>query len=455
MVCEGRSYFRMKKFLFIIAFLPFSAFGGDDCATMRNVPDGVQSLQDVINLGLCRNPQTAAAYASLRSAHFNKNAAYSNYLPNVSAGISAGKNYKDKHWDDWNYGASISASYLIFDFGKRESDFAQTLATYRAAGFDYDLNVQNFVYGLIGSYYELLNADADVESAQSALTVAQTAKDTADKKFKAGSVAKADVYKAETTLASSQLSLERAKNNREIAKGTLLTKLSFPADQEIVIADMSSSFGTEAENESIDELIKIAQKQRPDLLKATANTDAAWHKRNSAFLKNLPSISASGSIGWNDEKLPGVFEPESNQINGSIGIRASMPLFAGFANLYGLRAAESDYNRAKYNEEQTKNAAMMDVFTAYQNYKTAQTVLKHTETLLKSAKESERVTSGMYRVGRSTMLDWQQSQAELVNAQKQNNAAKYDLFIKRAAVALAIGDIKSGLGRDNDEKKLD
>jgi len=445
----------MKKVLVVFAFLPICAFGADDCATTRHVPDGVLSLQDVINLGLCRNPQTAAAYASLRSAHFNKNAAYSNYLPNVSAGISAGKNYRDKHWDDWSYGASISASYLIFDFGKRESDLAQTLATYRATGFDYDSTIQNFVYGLIGSYYELLNADADVESAQSALTVAQTAKDTADKKFKAGSVAKADVYKAETTLASSQLSLERAKNNREIAKGTLLTKLSFPADQEIVIADMSSSFGTEAENESIDELIKIAQKQRPDLLKATASKDAAWHKRNSAFLKNLPSISASGGVSWNDEKLPGVFEPDSNQINGSIGIRASMPLFAGFANVYGLRAAEADYDRAKYNEEQTKNAAMMDVFTAYQNYKTAQTVLKHTESLLKSATESERVTSGMYRVGRSTMLDWQTAQAELVNAQKQNNAAKYDLFIKRAAVALAIGDIKSGLRENENEKKLD
>lgn len=445
----------MKKIFVLFMLLPFCAFGGEDCATMRDVPGNIQSLQDVINLGLCRNPQTAAAYASLRSSHFNKNAGYANYLPNVSAGLSAGKNYRDKEWQDWNYSASLSASYLIFDFGKRESDFAQTLAAYRAAGFDYDETVQNFIYGLIGSYYELLNADADVESAKSALTVAQTAKDTADKKFKAGSVAKADVYKAETTLASSQLSLERAKNNREIAKGTLLTKLSFPADQEIMIADMSSSFGTEAENESIDELIKIAREQRPDLLKASANKDAAWHKRNSAFLRNLPSISASGSVSWGDDNFGDIFAPETNQINGSIGIRASMPLFAGFANLYGLRAAESDYDRAKYNEQQTKNAAMMDVFTAYQNYKTAQTVLKHSESLLKSATESERVTSGMYKVGRATMLDWQQSQSELVNAQKQNNAAKYDLFIKRAAVALAIGDIKSGLKGIDNENKLD
>ena len=435
----------------LVAVAPMLAFGADDCATMRNVPDGVQSLQDVINLGLCRNPQTAAAYAALRSTHFSKNAAYSNYLPSVSAGVNANKNFaqsqdtQNKNYD-WGYGASISASYLIFDFGKRTADMNQMIATYRAAGFDYDESVQNFVYGLIGAYYELLNADADVQSAESALTVAQTAKDTADKKFKAGSVAKADVYKAETTLASSQLSLERAKNNREIARGTLLTKLSFPANQEIQIVDMSSTFGTEAENESIDELIKIARENRPDLLTAEANKNAAWHKRNSAFLKNLPSITANGSLSWNDNNLGDVFAPETNKMNGSIGIRASMPLFAGFANLYGLRAAEADYDRAKYNEQQTKNAAMMDVFTAYQNYKTAQTVLKHTETLLKSATESERVTAGMYKVGRATMLDWQTAQSELVNAQKQNNSAKYDLFIKRAAVALAIGDIKSELG---------
>lgn len=448
----------MKYYPIIFVVLaPLVAFGNDDCATRRNMPEGVQSLQDVINLGLCRNPQTAAAYASLRSSHFNKNAGYANYLPSVSAGVNANKNFAQSNDNlskdyDWHYGASISASYLIFDFGKRTADMNQMISTYRAAGFDYDETVQNFVYGLVGSYYELLNADADVDAAESALKVAQTAKDTADKKFKAGVVAKADVYKAETTLASSQLSLERAKNNREITKGTLLTKLSFPADQEIKIADMSSSFGSEAESESIDELIAVARKKRPDLLKASASTDAAWHKRNAAFLKNLPSISASASVGWNDDNLSDVFAPDTNKMNGSIGVRASMPLFAGFANMYGLRAAEADYDRAKYNEQQTKNAAMMDVFTAYQNYKTAQTVLKHTEALLKSATESERVTSGMYKVGRATMLDWQTAQSELINAQKQNNAAKYDLFVKRAAVALAIGDIKSELeGKDNEQ----
>ena len=436
-----------------MTIMPTFVFGDDDCATMRHIPQSEQSLQDVIKLGLCRNPQTAAAYASLQSQRFNKNAAYSNYLPSISAGISAGKNYKNEQWDDWNYGASISASYLIFDFGKRTSDMASTLATYRAAGFDFKDSVQNYVYGLVGSYYELLKANADVVAAEKALSVAQTAYNTANKKFNAGVVAKADVYKAETTLASSNLSLEKLKNNREIIKAGLLNKLSFPADEEIKIKDMSSTFGTDAESESIEELIEIAKKKRPDLLKATAQKDAAWHKRNSAFLKNLPSISASASVSWNDEKLPGVFQPESEKIGGSIGIRASMPLFAGFANMYGIRAAESDYERAKFNEQNAQNNAQLDIFSAYQNYKTARNVLSQTEILLKSATESERVVSGMYKVGRATMLDWQTAQSELVNAQRQNNSAKYDLFVKRAAVALAIGEIKSEIEGIKDEEK--
>ena len=122
-----------------------------------------------------------------------------------------------------------------------------------------------------------------------------------------------------------------------------------------------------------------------------------------------------------------------------------MPIFAGFANMYNARAAVANYDNAVEMERSVRNNAMMDVFTAYQNYKTAKTVLEQTNSLLKSATENERVTSGMYKVGRSTMLDWQQAQSDLIDARNQNNAAKYDLYVKRAAVALAIGDIQSNM----------
>ncbi|MBR2511178.1 MAG: TolC family protein, partial [Alphaproteobacteria bacterium] len=435
---------------FIGLLMPFSAFAAiDDCMTRTTVPEDVMNLPQIIEMGLCRNPQTTASYLSYQSARFSKNASYAKYLPSVNASGSASLPYRNENWGDWSYGASLSASYLIFDFGKRLSDVSQTIATWHAAGFEYDETVQNYIYSLIGSYYALLNADADVKSAEMLRTVAQTARDTAQKKYKAGSVARADVLKADTTLASRDLDLERAKNNREIAKGSLLNKLSFPADQDIKIADMPSEFGTPQETKSLEELFEQAQKTRPDLLRASANKDAAWHRRNSTFLSNLPSISASGSLSWNDTPSES-FNAGNDNISGSIGIRASMPLFAGFANMYNLRSAQANYDRAVEQERATQDNASLDIFTAYQNYKTAQTLLKQTETLLKSATESEKVTAGMYKVGRATMLDWQTAQSELVSAEKQNNAAKYDLFTKRAAVALAVGEIKTELSKEEE-----
>ena len=388
----------MKKIILFFICVPLYAVADEDCATIRHVPNTEMTLAEVVNMGLCRNPRTASAYATLQSARFTKNAAHSYYLPTVSGNAGANRSHTDH--DDWTYTASLSASYLIFDFGKRESDFAQTLATYRAAGFDYDETIQNFIYSVIGAYYTLLNMDADVKSARSSLKVAQTAKDTADKKFN------------------------------------------------IKIKDMPASFGGDTESENIDKLINIAREKRPDLLKAKSQTNAAWHRRNSAFLKSLPSISVNGGIQTTDKTVGGMFEHMTLKTHGTFGVSLSTPIFTGFLNYYNARSASSDYESIKYNEENISNNAMMDVFTAYQNYKTARTVLKQSESLLKSATESERVMAGMYKVGRATMLDWQSAQSELADAQKQNNSAKYDLFIKRAAVALAIGDIKSGLKDD-------
>ncbi|MBR5153706.1 MAG: TolC family protein [Alphaproteobacteria bacterium] len=442
----------MRFLAYLLLFcVPFSAFAIEDCMTRTTVPNEELNLGQVIELGLCRNPQTAAAYMAYESSRLQKNANYADYLPSVNASANASLPYRNEQWGDWSYGASLSASYLIFDFGKRLADLNQASAAWRAAGFDYDETVQNYIYGVISSYYALLKADADVQSAEMLLKVAKTARDTAQKKFQAGAVAKADVLKADTTLASRELDLERAKNNREITRGTLLAKLSFDAEQEIKIADMPSNFGTQEETKTLDELFEQAKKTRPDLLRATANKDSAWHRRNSVWLSNLPSVSASGALSWNDTPSE-TFGAGNDNISGSIGIRASMPLFAGFANLYNARAAQVNYDKAVEQERQTADNANLDIFTAYQNYKTAQTVLKQTETLLKSATESERVTSGMYKVGRATMLDWQTSQSELLDAEKQNNAAKYDLFTKRAAVALAVGEIRAELeGEENEE----
>ena len=443
-----------KSFIYAFGFMAYilPASADQDCATLKSVPDEKLNLQQVIELGLCRNPQTSAAYLSVEAARFNKNAEYANYLPSIDGSVSSTKTYANKEWGDFQSGASLSASWLIFDFGKRLEDLNQLTAVWRATGFDYSDTVQNYVYDIVAAYYGMLNTDASVAAAKDLVVVAKGSKDSASKKYKAGAVAKADVLKAETSLAARELELKRAQGNREIAKGKLLYLLSFPQNQELKIADMPAKFGSTAESKEIGELIERAKSQRPDLLSAGESVNAAWHRKNSVFLRNLPSISATGGLSYNFDNDNGV--NPNDKMGANIGIRASVPIFAGFSNMYNMRASQADYERAKEQQRLKENAVAQDIWTAYQNYQTAGQVLEQTNALLKSATESERVVAGMYKVGRSTMLDWQTQQAELASAKMQNITARYDLYVQRAALALAAGELKESMDDNiNGERK--
>lgn len=113
----------MRKLLSLLFIVPFEAFGAaQDCATMKEIPKSKLSLSEVIELGLCRNPKTASSYLSYKSAQFAKNAGYSGYMPYIDASGSLSSIYRNEDLSRGTTAATISASYLIFDFGKRLSD---------------------------------------------------------------------------------------------------------------------------------------------------------------------------------------------------------------------------------------------------------------------------------------------------------------------------------------------
>ena len=436
---------KFKNILYALCLMPY-ALWAQDCATRTTVPAGELTLPEIIELGLCRNPNTSAAFLNMRAAQMNRNVAAGQYLPSVTASIGYQRQYRLEEWRS-SQNASLSANWLIFDFGRRYSEVAAMNHIWRATGFDYSATTQQYIFDLISAYYGMLGADAEVRAATELVGVARTAYQTANTRFRAGAVARADVLRAETTLAQRELELQRARGSLQIARGRLLFLLSFPQDQDLNIAQMPAEFASPEESRTISEMIERARERRPDLLAASANTNAAWHRRNAAFLRNLPTISASGNLAFNFNANYDAFGagPDTRFDGSSIGIRASMPIFAGFANANNLRAAQFNYDRANEQLRARGDAAAMDIWSAYQNYQTARHVLSATNALLASSQESERVVSGMYRVGRATMLDWQTAQADLASAQRQNITARYDLFVRRASLALAMGELGPNL----------
>lgn len=420
----------MKKIIVTLMLCMFGlAAHAADCPELKSK----NTLDEILEIGLCRNPTTKSGYLSVKSASLDKTAQYFEYLPKITAGINASARPGDLQ--NYSAGASLGATWLIFDFGQRYENLSKMTSIWRATALDYEYGVQEYVYSVISAYYGLLTADAELKANSESYKVAQEAKVTADKKYKAGAVAKADVLKADTTLASRKTDLERTKGGREIAAANLLKLLSLPQGEKFEIADMPAEFGSTAEIDDVQELILRAEERRPDYLAQKSKTDSARSGRNLAFMKYLPTIKAGTGVSEYTYDFNG-----GGYTEGKIGISASMQINL-FSDYFSTRKAMFAYDQAEENEHAKLDTIRLDVWTKFHNYKTAREVLDSTNALLKSATESERVVAGMYKVGRSTMLEWQQAQADLASAQRQNASAKYDLFIKRAALAMSVGEL--------------
>jgi outer membrane protein TolC len=122
-----------------------------------------------------------------------------------------------------------------------------------------------------------------------------------------------------------------------------------------------------------------------------------------------------------------------------------VPLFAGYAPTYRVRAAEAQVEAQQARTERVRLQVALDVWNAYQNLVTATQSMRTSADLLGSATQSERVALGRYRAGVGNMLDVLNAQSVLASARQQRIQSMLDWNIGRAVLAQAMGSLDSSL----------
>ena len=86
-----------------------------------------------------------------------------------------------------------------------------------------------------------------------------------------------------------------------------------------------------------------------------------------------------------------------------------------------------------------KESIQKEVFNAYQDYTTAVSSYKVNQEVLKSAKESERVTFVSYQAGKESILNLLTAQAQLADARQGLAVSFYGVLTAKAKLYRAIG----------------
>ena len=408
----------------------------DACGTKTY--DKPLSLVDVTEAALCHNPQTKEVYATAKAQAAQVGIARSLFFPSVTDTVSTSEN-KTRSTNYSNVTNKIVASYLLYDFGSRDATLENTNQLLKAASATQNATVQNVLLSAVNAFYQVHASKAILNASIETEHLYQESFKSAEAKYIAGVATPADKLQAQTSFANATLTKIKNEGTLKIAYGNLANIMGVPASMRLEIADAKLDTIPDMIDQDIEALIEQARSQRPDLIASEAQLKASLAKIEAAKADSKPTVSMSLSNTHSDDSNAAFTN------NSAIGLNVSIPLFGGYKPTYLIRSAEATAELNASQRDQLKLQVSLDVWTAYQNLKTANESITASNVLVLSAEESSRVALGRYKEGVGNIIDTLNAQSALANAKQQKIQSVLNWNIARTTLAQSIGVLDNAM----------
>ncbi len=436
-----------KRLLFLFLFLfsslvqasdPLSVYQnqGIEC-TQKDISKTI-SLSDAYEIAICNNPSLRAKYLSSMISASEYGQSLSSYLPSVSlnAGLDQGYRHEDGGLSDnsTDVSANISLDYLLLDFGGRRASVNKFQALLSSSQYQYDTEFQDMLYTVAEGYYQLLSANENADALKVTLDSYKKSYEVASRRYDLGLVKLSDKLQAETSMAQADLNLTLAQKNVSLKSGQLAKILNVAQNTQFKLKKTDPNLMKES-LKKFDELIAEALENRPDYLSYQKQMDALKQDIDIIKSSGKPTLKASLGVSATDE----INGQGRAFYSGNIGLGVSVPIFTGFKNTYQISGAQYNYEKAQKELEKIKSDIENDVWTAVLDYNTSYQTHQISKTLLKSAKESERVALASYEVGHVDILTLLDAQSSLASARVEYISSFYNFLISKSNMMRALG----------------
>lgn len=408
------------------------------------------ALIDVVELALCGNPQTREMWANARYQQAQVAISEAAYRPTVNGSASVVRAWNDRDGAISpidTKSASVTLSYLIYDFGARGATLESSRQLLAASIATQDSTVQSLFLAAVQAFYQAQATQAALASAKEAERSAQESLNAATLRYKVGSGAPADKLQAQTAYSQATYNRLQAEGNLRSAQGTLANTLGFDANHPVsLIAASTIELPADFERD-VDALIATARERRPDLLAAQAQVKAAQANVDAVRAADRPTIT----LGATETNSRSDILAAGNSYNLSLNL--NVPIYSGYAATNRIRAAEAQVDTKLAQRDRLQRQVALDVWNAYQNLLTASQSLRSSADLVNSAEQSERVASARYKAGVGSLLDVLVAQSALASARQQRVQASFNWNIYRATLAQAMGSLDAKLLAENSTDK--
>ena len=261
-----------------------------------------------------------------------------------------------------------------------------------------------------------------------------------------------ELYDQQALVANSELTVTQRENTLALNKLLLVRTLQIDpvAEYEFVVPeiDANQSFNT-VETYSLRELIDQAMMSRSDIRSEEASIKSLEYQLLNARASLLPRINGSASISsrYSDqyrllgEKVSFSDQFFDQQVNRSLGLSISIPIFQNYNRLYNIQASRVQLKNAELNLDNSKLQVVQEVTQAYNDYVNYIKQKEATEKSLFASEKSFETQQERYNVGASTLIELSQAQANYVSAQSNYTQAVFSLIFQEKLLDFYLGKL--------------
>ncbi len=289
----------------------------------------------------------------------------------------------------------------------------------RLARLEFERSVEQLRLNVTESYYNLQEADAEVEIQRAAVRNAQKSLEDAEALERAGVGTRFEVLQARVTLSRVQQDLTNAISNQRTRRRELANILNVSQNVNLIAADSIALAG--AWDFTLDESIILAYNNRAELEQELVNRNLADQRRIAARAAQRPSLITTASYNLLG-RLDGSGDPFANQgwADGySIQLQMRWNFFDGGLAKANARQQEINIAIAEERYSDLRSDIRLQVESAFYDLQATFENIGVANLGVEEATEALRLARLRFQAGVGTQLDVINQETDLTRAQNQ------------------------------------
>ncbi len=438
------------------------------------------TLDSCRTLALRNNKQIEIARKKIDATHYERKAAFSNYLPKLSAtGIYLHNNKQTSLLDNAQettlqnlgailpgnteistllntlgtsitnaltldtrniYIAALSLAQPLFMGGKIVAYNKIARYAEEISHNTLDITIQETIVAVEQAYWQVVSLSSKLRLADSFVSLIKRLYTDIDKMKRQGVATEADLLSVSVRLNEAEIAKLQAENGVSLARMLLCQICGLPVDSKPILAD-EEQIEISVNRENIEYEACSALQNRREIKNLELLTSICRQETKIARSEYLPQIALIGNIIVSNPNIVNGFQ---NKFRGTwnIGVELKIPLWNWGEGYYKVKKTKTEEVIANYTLADVREKIELQVHSSQQQYEEAEKRMILAQSNINKAEENLRNANIAFAEGVSTSEEVLEAQTAWLQAHSAKIDAQIDVILTNLYLQKALGILK-------------